>query len=612
MVYDERLMDEHMSADEKERGSSQSPEQSDEECALVKKTMEMFYRFKNYRKRYDSRWMDYYRLMRGNQWDYRRPKWKNSEVVNLIWQTIQSQIPLQTDVRPRFSFLAKEPNDIRFAETLDSIAESDFENQNWLRVIYEILWDAWIYGTSFASVHYDQESDYGMGAATFQSEDIFHCYPHPDANTINDNESDCFFYASPISTEKVKRAFPDRAQYIKPDIFDRLKKERTELKTFTMSYFSSDKQLAEGHFGSSDNGQDDIERTMVIEAFYKPTDVEEELKEEKEEGAEEEKEGKKKYIYKKKYPDGRHIVIANNMILYDGPLPYEDKLFPFAKLNNYILPREFYGVSEIEALESPQIVFNKLLSFSLDSLALTGNPIWIIDSNSEVDTDNLANIPGAVVEKNPGSEVRRESGVSLNPSMFNMLDRLVGWFNTVAGQSEFSQGEAPGGVTAASAIEQLIRASRQRVRQKQRNLDMFMKEAGRLYMNRVFQYYTVPKIFRITNSDGSQMFRKFRVESDQEGNRVAIYSDFEETPRGIIEGREEKLLLKGNLDIRVTTGSELPFDVADNERKALALFDRGIIDAEEVLTRIEYPNKERVLQRMAQLMQQQAPAGAQK
>lgn len=606
-----------MSADEKERGSASGPEQSDEECALVKKTMDTFYRLKNYRKRYDRRWMDYYRLMRGNQWDYRRPKWKNSEVVNLIWQTIQSQIPLQTDVRPRFSFLAKEPSDVQFAQILDSIAESDFENQNWLKVVFEILWDSWIYGTSYSSTHYDQEADYGLGAATWQSEDPFACYPHPDANDINDQESECFFYASPIATDKLKRAFPDRAEYIKPDIFDRIKKERTELKTFTMSYFSSDKQLAEGHFGSSDSGQDDVERTMVIEAYYKPIDVEEEVEEEEKEGEEKETEGTeeekpKKYVYKKKYPNGRHIVIANNMILHDGPLPYDDNLFPFAKLNNYILPREFFGVSEIEALESPQIVFNKLLSFSLDSLALTGNPIWIIDSNSEVDTDNLANIPGAVVEKNPGSEVRRESGVSLNPSFFSMLDRLVGWFNTVAGQSEFSQGDAPGGVTAASAIEQLIRASRQRVRQKQRNLDLFMKEAGRLYMNRVFQYYTVPKIFRITNSDGSQMFRKFRMEKDEQGNRVAVYSDYQETPRGMIEGKEDKLILKGNLDIRVTTGSELPFDVADNERKALALFDRGIIDAEEVLTRIEYPNKEKVLQRMSQMMQQaQAQAGAQ-
>ena len=585
--------------------SSDMPDQTDEELALVKQTLDTFYKFKRYRQRYDKRWLDYYRLLRGQQWDFRRPKWKNSEVINLLWQTIQSQIPLQTDVRPRFSFLPQEPSDREFAEILDTICEADFEKNNWLRTVFEVIFDGWIYGIGYSSMHFDQDAAMGMGAAVYASEDPFYCYPHPDANEINDGESEKFFYARPIETAKLKRAFPERAEYIRPDIFDRVKKDRTDLKTFSQQYFNSDRDLTEGKWGTQDECSDDVPRTFVVECYMKPTDVEE--NEEKEEGKEESEENKK-YVVKKKYPNGRYIVIACGMVLHDGPLQYEDNLIPFSKYNNYILPREFFGVSEIEQLESPQIIFNKFLCFFLDSMALMGNPIWIVDSNSEVDTDNLGNIPGAVVEKNPGSEVRREAGVGVNPSAFALLDRMINWYNNVAGQSgELSQGDAPGSVTAASAIEQLIRISRTRVRQKQRNLDGYMKDAGIQYMNRVLEFYTVPQIYRITNKDGSQMFRKFRIEKDETGQRKAIVSDFEETTSGqMMEGPERNIMLKGQLDIRVTTGSELPFDVADNERKALALFDRGIIDVEEVLTRIDYPNKEKVLQRVAQ--QQQAAA----
>jgi hypothetical protein len=591
--------------------SSDMPDQTDEELALVKRTLDGFYKFKNYRKRYDAKWLDYYRLMRGQQWDYRRPKWKNSEVINFIWQAIQSQIPLQTDVRPRFSYLPQEPGDMEFAEILDSIAESDFEKNNWLRTVFEVIFDGYLYGIGYSSMNYDQEADYGMGSAVYVSEDPFFCYPHPDANEINDGESDIFYYVRPVETAKLKRAFPDRAEYLKPDIIDRVKKDRADLKTFSMQYFNSNRDLAEGAWrGSSETCSDDVPRTLVVECYMKPVDVEEKEEEEAKEGEGEgeEKDEGSKYVVTKKYPNGRHIVVACGMILHDGPLPYEDNMIPFSKYNNYILPREFFGVSEVEQLESPQIVFNKMLSFFLDAMALTGNPIWIVDSNSEVDTDNLANIPGSVVEKNPGSEVRREQGLGINPSAFSLLDRLVGWFNTVAGQSgELSQGEAPGGVTAASAIEQLVRISRTRVRQKQRNLDGYMKDAGMQYMNRVLEFYTVPKIFRITNKDGSQMFRKFRVERENGGQRRAVVSDFEQTTNGqMIEGPERNIILKGRLDVRVTTGSELPFDVADNERKALALFDRGIIDVEEVLTRIEYPNKEKVLNRIAQQQQMAA------
>ena len=120
--------------------------------------------------------------MRGQQWDYRRPKWKNSEVINFIWQAIQSQIPLQTDVRPRFSYLPQEPGDMEFAQILDSIAESDFEKNNWLRTVFEVIFDGYLYCIGYSSMNYDQEAYYGMGSAVYVSEDPFFCYPHPDAN----------------------------------------------------------------------------------------------------------------------------------------------------------------------------------------------------------------------------------------------------------------------------------------------------------------------------------------------------------------------------------------------------------------------------------------------
>jgi hypothetical protein len=61
------------------------------------------------------------------------------------------------------------------------------------------------------------------------------------------------------------------------------------------------------------------------------------------------------------------------------------------------------------------------------------------------------------------------------------------------------------------------------------------------------------------------------------------------------------------LDVRVTTGSTLPFAKAEKEQKLLQLFDRGIIDAEEVMRGTDYPNWEAVLQRV---QQRQAAAAA--
>lgn len=595
---------ENDSIDSKESGTDVSEKERQE----VEKLLKIFSRYKKHRQRYDRRWLDYYKFFRGTHWSERKPRWRNSEIINLVWQTIQSQVPLQTDVRPKFSFLPIEPSDTKFAEVLEKISDSDWERHNWLRVVLEILYDGYIYGTSFSSMNYDATLDFGVGAAVFKSEDPFYCFPCPESNNINDTESEGFFYARPVTTEKLKRQHPDRARSIRENVKDFVRKERTNLQGFKETYQNSDREMPEGDWGGHDEDSG-TPYTFVIEGYLKPSEyVEDEDSRQDQASGEIER----KYTVRKKYPNGRHVKIANNMLLIDEPLPYDDNNIPFSKFNNYVLPREFFGVSEIEQLEGPQRIFNKFLCFTLDAWALTGNPVWVMDFNSGVDADSgLVNVPGSIIEKNPGTEVRQIQGAGMNPALMPVLDRLVQWFNTIAGQSgELSQGDAPGGVTAASAIEQLVKIARTRVRQKQRNLDEFLIDVGQQYMNRVFQFYTVPKIYRITNDDGSTLFRKFRVDKNDKGERIAVMSDYAENNRGdLIEKPEETMVIKGMFDVRVKTGSDLPFEEVDTERKTLALFDRGIIDAEEVLDRLQYPNKEQILIRLQQ--QQQAAMAAQ-
>jgi hypothetical protein len=104
-------------------------------------------------------------------------------------------------------------------------------------------------------------------------------------------------------------------------------------------------------------------------------------------------------------------------------------------------------------------------------------------------------------------------------------------------------------------------------------------------------------------------FFKFHVEPT-DGGKVVKYRPYSVGEDGNqYEGEEKVLPVSGLLDVRVTTGSLLPFARADKENKALSLFDRGIIDEEEVLKSLDYPNYEAVLQRVnekkALLAQQQ-------
>lgn len=601
-----------------------SPEQSEEDQRCVKYVMRLFQKYKKHRERYDRNWLHYYKMFRGDQWDgIKMPRFRQKEIINMIWESIQSNVPLQTDVRPRLTFVPEEPSDMEFAQILTEISNADWERNNWLMPLTEVIIDGYLYGTGFGHPGYDARADFGLGSATFESEDPFYCYPDPECRQINDRYSRGFITAVPTCTERLKAEYPHLEMQIKSDIQDVIQSSKTALNDFKYRTTNTDRDMPDVSF--LEGKESGSPRTLVITAYLLPDDMDELVEPD---GTDESGEPKYKKTMKKKYPNGRVIKIACGLKLEDKPsLPFEHGEIPFCKYVNYILPRECWGVSEVEQLESPQRTFNKILNAQLEIMSLMGNPVWIIDSTSGVDPDKLVNRTGLVVEKEPDSEVRREIGVQLSPSALSLADRLEKWFNNIAGTQDVSKGETPGSVTAASAIEALQQAARTRIRQKQRNLDMFVRDFGRQYVGIVLEKYSASRVFRVTNQEGITKYFKMSVEkvdvTDDAGQvigqkpKVSI-RDYGTSAEGKpVEGTVREYLVSGRFDVRVNTESALPFTKADNEQKSIRLFELGVIDDEELLKNIEYPNRDAVLARVrerraaeAAQAQQQQQAGA--
>ena len=601
-----RMLSEH----EAKRDYASGPigyEPTDEEAKTIKMVDHLFQKSKNARKSYDEKWLDNYRMFRGKQWKDARPSFRHSEVINLIFRAIQSEVPILTDAMPKIEFIPNEPQDFEIASILNDVVGSDWDKNNWSYKITECLYDSHIYGTGFGKVCYDEKMDLGMGGIEFTSADPFYQYPDPSAFDINER-SGFYIEAEPETLEKLKIEYPEVAQYLKADLQDISKKDKELSDQVRYRSPTDNRTVLEG---SSAFDLQAHNEALKICCYVKDTEtVQEEMKEADPDSGQE----TIKYITKLKYPNGRKIVTVSGVLCEDGPLDYEDQKFPYLKLSNYILPREFWGMSEIEQLESPQKIFNKLISFTLDVLTLMGNPIWIVDTSSGVDVENLFfNRPGLIVEKEPNSEVRREEGVQLQPYVLQMIDRMKGWFDDISGSNDVSRGVRPEGVTAASAIEALQTAANTRLRQKSRNLDAFMQNFGQMYLSRVFQYYSAPRVFRITNNQNVTQYFKFHVDKDEKGDKVAKVSKYQQGDDGqYYLDPENHYSLQGRFDVKISTGSSLPFEKSRVEQQTFNLYDRKIIDSTEVLKNLKYPNAEQVTKRMAdqaaQLAAQQAPS----
>jgi len=608
------MLSEHQSP----HGSTSGPvgyEPTEDEQRAIQMVDKLFQKAKNAKKQYDEKWLDYYRMFRGKQWKENRPSYRHSEVLNLIFRAIQSEVPILTDALPRPEFIPQEPNDFELSKILNDVLDSDWTHNNWSYNFTETLYDSHFYGSGFACLKWNSEAEDGMGGLEFLSADPFYQFPDPYSLNVN-FKSRYYIEAEPKDIEVLKQAYPEHAQFIKSDIIDINKKDKN---ISDQVKYKSSTDLRTVIEGTSPYDIETKNEALEITCYVKDMEsVEEETKEIGEDGIE-----KTLYVKKLKYPEGRKLVVVNGVLCEQTSNEYDDRKYPYIRLTNYILPREFWGISEVEQLESPQKIFNKLISFTLDVLTLMGNPIWVVGNSSGVDTDNLFNRPGMVIEADDINQVQRQEGVQLQPFVLQMIDRMKGYFDDISGSNDSSRGVRPEGVTAASAIEALQDAAQTRLRQKTRNIDAFMQEFGQMYLSRVFQYYTAPRIFRITDNENATRYFKFHIDMVDEvdpvtgmptGNKkkVAKVRDFNQGQDGKhYLGEEKQYEVRQRFDVKIATGSALPFEKTRVEQQSLNLFDRGIIDAEEVMKNIRYPNAEAVMKRMADKAAQDAAMAAQ-
>ena len=69
-----------------------------------------------------QRWIGNYKfIVKGDQWDIRRPPYRFKEVYNITWSNIMTEVGLETDTLPKFDVVPNEASDTQFADILNEI-----------------------------------------------------------------------------------------------------------------------------------------------------------------------------------------------------------------------------------------------------------------------------------------------------------------------------------------------------------------------------------------------------------------------------------------------------------------------------------------------------------
>jgi len=528
---------------------------SEGEKNLIKKLDQYYLEGAEHRAKASQNWAQSIETIRGNVWPKRRPKYKINAVMNFLAQIIERKCALLTDSRPTISVVSRKQLDDPVAEVLQKTIEGILDEHNFEQKITEFVMLEEYFGFALFNTTFDRALDYGAGDIDLVVIDP-RCFIFDPFVTRSWNlqfaEYCCLENVRP--TELLKDQYPKHADDIKSDL------NAGEVKSDSLIH-----KLRElFKFGATGG----MERTSVVpRSIVRDWWIRDRTTRAKD---------------KLMFPNWRHIIVAGGVPVEDGANPYLDGNHPFDGMEWQFNVDSAYGVNEIDNLENPQIMFNKILASVLENAILMGNGIWVGDQDalSKEDWARLTNEPGSHVKVRPGKKLERQTPPALPVYMMDTLNLLIMGLEKLSGITEVTEGRRPGQVTSGVAIEQLATMAQTTIRLKARQLEGLIQRIGQKLIPRIFAYYTTDRIFNLVGNNGKPekyLFQRQIIRDVIEKRGMSAFRDYQ---------------------FKVVPTSSLAITKWQKGLISTQLFQLGLIDHEAALEALEWPNRDEMLKRM--------------
>ena len=529
---------------------------SEGENKLIKYLDSLYIEGAGARAKASQNWEQGIEAIKGNVWPQRRPKYKINAVMNFLAQIIERKAAILTDSRPTITVVSRKQMDDPVADILQKVIEGILDEKNFEQKITEFVMLEQYFGFALFNTCYDKSLDYGNGDIDLVVIDprcfIFDPFVTRSWN-LQYGEYCCLETVKP--TELLREQYRSRRDDIKADL------TTTEIKSDSLIHKVRD--LFQLNQDKPKERSSVIPRSIVRDWWIRDRTT--------------------RRGDALAYPNWRHIIIAGGVPVEDGANPYADGNHPFDGMEWGFNVDSPYGFNEINNLENPQIMFNKLLATVLENAILLGNGIWVGEENalSKEGWDRLTNEPGSKVKIRKGTMLRREPAPPLPNYMIETLNLLVMGLEKLSGITEVTEGRRPGQITSGVAIEQLALMAQTTIRLKARQLEGLLQRIGQKLISRIFSYYTTDRVFTLVGEGGIKQYHyeraKLKEALRERGSNV--FQDYQ---------------------FRVVPASSLAMTKWQKGLIATQLYQLGLIDQEAALDALEFPNREQILARMTQ------------
>lgn len=435
-----------------------------------------------------------------------------------LFNSITNKIADFSDNYPEANIRARTGGDVPEAERLKNVIPMILKRNKFYKTYIADISEKSKSGTGITYVGWNPKKD-GIGDVEIQNINILSIFWQGGITNIQKSRN--VFTVELVDTDLLKKQYPSEAENITSD-------GEADLKQY----------LYEDYIDTTD-------KSLVIDWWYK-------------------KDGKLHYCK-----------FVNNIVLFatenePDEYPngyYDDGNYPFVFDVMFPMQGTIAGFGFIDVGKQPQEYIDKMDAGILQNVLMNSTPRYFERQDSEINEEEFLDWTQPFVKTNTnlGQDDLREINVKgLDSAVFTQRDSKINEIKETTANRDVSTGGTTSGVTAASAISALIETGSKVSRMAIKGTYDAFENIIYLIIERMRQFYDLPRYVRITGDDGTDDF-------DTYDN-----SNLKLQERQTLQGDTAQYLPE--FDIEVAAQKASPYSKAAQNELALQLYSAGFFN----------------------------------
>lgn len=384
-----------------------------------------------------------------------------------LWNCIVGKHADYMDAFPEPLFLSRNQEDEPEAQHLSELVPVVLAQNGFEETYSQCGWQKNTEGTAMYGVFWDGTLMGGIGDVVVRKINVLNLITEPGIEDIQDSAN--VFLVKKVNNEELEQKYP---QLIGKLGFS---------STLVSEYMH-------------DDAQDNSKKSLLVDWYYK------------------------------KWVNGRAVLhycqFVNEEVLYasenDAELAmrgyYDDGDYPFVPDVLFPVADSIYGMGYVDVAKDTQIDIDTMSQAMVTNAVVSSTPRYFISKAAGVNEKEFADLSKALIKTNSNLGADSLAPVQ-TPQMpgnaLNMYQSKIEEMKFITGNTDVQNGAVPSGVTSGVAIAALKEDAGRSSKDSSRTSYRAMKRLYLMVVERIRQFYTLPRQFRIVGENGAAQYMMY-------------------------------------------------------------------------------------------------------